>query len=70
MRIISLKNGFKHTAILHKNGFPLYSTDVKYVNRTWERFEYETILKKVVNAYFECNEDTKTAYIEQIKGGF
>ena len=53
------RNGFKHTANLCKNGFSVYQTKVCYVNRTWECFEYETILLKVIDNYFENDENEK-----------
>jgi len=55
----STRNGFKHVATLRKNGFSIYETKVFYLNRTYESFEYETILKKVVDANFEGKEHTK-----------
>ena len=53
------RTGFKHTANLCKNGFSVYETKICYLNRTWERFEYESILKKVVENYFENKEKEK-----------
>ena len=42
-----------------KNGFSIYETTICYFNRTWERFEYETILLKVIDNYFENDEQKK-----------
>ena len=53
------RNGFKHTANLCKNGFSIYETTICYFNRTWERFEYETILLEVIDNYFENDEQKK-----------
>jgi len=52
----STRNGFKHIATLHKNGFSIYATKICYLNRTWERFEYESILIKVIDENFKHNE--------------
>ena len=38
------RNGFKHVATLHKNGYEIAKTKACYLNRTWERFTYETVL--------------------------
>ena len=62
---VSTRNGFKHTATLCKNGISIYSTKVCYLNRTWERFEYETILEKVIGENFTGTEKEK--YLEVIK---
>jgi hypothetical protein len=59
------KNGFKHVATLHKNGFSIYETKICYLNRTWERFEYESILIKTIDDNFTGKE--KTRFLEVIK---
>jgi hypothetical protein len=44
------RNGFKHTAKLKGSYFNTISeTKVCYLNRTWESFEYETVIKKLLN---------------------
>ncbi len=62
------RNGFKHIATLIKNGLGIYDTKVCYLNRTWEGFEYETILKKVIDNYFENEEQEKYKKILKDKG--
>ena len=42
------RNGFKHTATLLRNGRELAKAKVNYLNRTWESYEFETVLSKVV----------------------
>ena len=61
------KTGFKHTATLYKNGFLRYNTEIHYLNRTWEVFEFESILKKVADNYFNDNENLRSKYIKIIK---
>ena len=59
------RNGFKHIATLHKNGQSIFETKICYLNRTWERFEYESILLKVVDDFIaQCD---KQKYREVIK---
>ena len=43
------RNGFKHVAKLLKNGRDISETKVCYLNRTWESFEYETVIEKLLN---------------------
>jgi len=50
------RNGFKHVATLHKNGYEVSKTKVCYINRTWERFTYETVLNKMIKLYFTDEE--------------
>jgi len=49
---VGTRNGFKHIANLCSNGFSVYKTKICYLNRTWERFEFETILLKVIAERF------------------
>lgn len=60
------RNGFKHTANLVRNSEEVYSTKICYLNRTWERFEYQSILEKVINNCFEKREKEK--YLKVIDG--
>ena len=41
--------GFCHTAICTTWGIDTTPSKVSYYNRTWERFEYETVLKSAIN---------------------
>lgn len=56
---VDTRSGFKHTAILYKNGLLVFETKICYLNRTWESFEYESVLKKVIDNYFKGNIDKK-----------
>jgi len=42
------RNGFKHEATLLHNGYEKQKAKVCYLNRTWERFTYETVLLRVI----------------------
>ena len=53
------RNGFKHVATLHRNGFDIGSTKVCYLNRTWERFEFQSVLEKIVGMQFDGAEEQK-----------
>jgi len=69
MRIFNLNNeynvvcnwqntryGFRHLATLHKNGYEIAKAKACYYNRTWERFEYETVLLKLIDENFTGKE--------------
>jgi len=52
------RNGFKHTAVLlHKNragnSVEVDRCKVNYYNRTWERYEFRTVLIKMIDKYFK-----------------
>lgn len=43
----STRSGFKHTARLYNNGYFVTEVKVCYQNRTWEAFEFDTVLQKL-----------------------
>ena len=51
--------GFRHLATLHKNGFSIAKAKVCYYNRTWECFEFESVLIKIVEDNFTDKERDK-----------
>jgi len=42
------RNGFRHVAILKKNGVEVDRARANYLNRTWESYEYETVMKDLL----------------------
>lgn len=78
MRIFNLNNvfnvvcnsqatryGFRHIATLHKNGFEISRAKCCYYNRTWERFEFESVLNKIIEDNFTGRE--RAEFLEIIK---
>ena len=57
------RNGFKHTASIWKDGLMIFKTKECYLNRTWESYEYQSVLHKAIRAYFKGPEAEK--YIKQ-----
>lgn len=43
------RNGFCHTAICTTWDYDTTPSKVSYYNRTWERFKYETVLKRAID---------------------
>ena len=41
------RNGFKHEATLLKNGQSILTVKECYINRTWECYEFDTVLNKL-----------------------
>ena len=60
--------GFRHVATLIKNGQEVGTAKACYYNRTWERYEYETVLKAVVSKFF-AGVDEKF-YLQVVERGF
>jgi hypothetical protein len=61
----STRYGFRHLATLHKDGFEIAKAKACYYNRTWERFEFETVMLSLINANFTGKE--KARYIKAIE---
>jgi len=63
------RSGFKHEATLKLNGEECETVKVSYSNRTWESYEYQTVLHKLVE-YKDSSltAEQKEICIEFIKG--
>lgn len=61
----STRSGFRHVATLHKNGFEVAKTKICYLNRTWECYEFESVIIKIIEDNFRGKEYIK--FLEVIK---
>jgi len=57
--------GFRHIAILHKNGFEIARAKICYYNRTWECYEFESVLLRIIDDNFTGQE--KQNFLKQFK---
>ena len=55
------RSGFCHTVV--SCDYPTSDTKVSYLNRTWERFTYETALKRAISKFPRDMQDALTAQI-------
>ena len=57
------RSGFVHETELQRDGFLLGKAKIQYYNRTWERYTYQSVMKKIVGELMEsCEEAFKTAW--------
>ena len=63
------KYGFKHICDVFFNGQPVAYATAKYYNRTWESFEYQSVMKKAVDGISNATEDEKKDLKDQIEDG-
>jgi Zn-finger domain-containing protein len=61
----STRSGFRHIAVLHKNSYEMARAKCTYQNRTWEAYEFESVLIKIINDNFEGEEREK--FLKAIK---
>lgn len=52
----STRNGFRHVATLLRNGNEFARAKCTYLNRTWECYQFESVLYKIVNDNFTGQE--------------
>lgn len=57
------RNGFKHTATLLRNGRDIDSAKCNYLNRTWESFEYQTVMQELLDKTNELTEAEKKEFM-------
>jgi len=54
------RNGFKHTATLYIDGVEVDSAKVNYLNRTWESYEFQTVMQKLVDSTNAISDEEKS----------
>ena len=50
---VDKRDGFKHSGTLYREGKRLITAEVHYINRTWESFEFKSVLLEIVDKYFK-----------------
>jgi hypothetical protein len=53
------RNGFRHIADLYINGVLKESAKVTYINRTWESYNFQTVLQKLIRESGVLSSDEK-----------
>jgi predicted nucleic-acid-binding protein len=61
------RSGFKHEATLFVNGQQRETVKINYLNRTWERYEFESVLEKLLEKTTSLNDAGKKALAAFIK---
>jgi hypothetical protein len=59
------KNGFKHIARVFENGKEIGSVNCVYCNRTWEAYEYQTVILKAIKEFI--NEPLQSELLEKYR---
>jgi len=61
------RSGFKHEATLLKNGYAMEFAKALYCNRTWECFEYQSVILSLINNSEVLTKRQKTIYNKRFK---
>jgi len=60
------RSGFRHVAILLKDGEEIDRTKICYQNRTWERFNFESVLHKLFDKTDVLNDEQAKEFLDCI----
>jgi hypothetical protein len=58
------RNAFRHMAVVYKDGVEVYRTKIPYQNRTWESYDFQSVLQKAIDGvgeYVLSSEEKKKA---------
>lgn len=58
--------GFRHMAILHFKDKEIDRTKICYYNRTWESFEFQSVLEVMITKHFKDDEELRTKFLKKI----
>lgn len=64
------RNGFKHEARLMVNGWERERAKICYYNRTWESFEYESVLEDLLRKTELVTKRQKTIFLKRERGEY
>lgn len=73
---VKTRNGFKHVANLYRTGLSgtttnISETKVCYLNRTWESYEYETVIERLLQINSDLfPKQTITKFLKRQKGEY
>jgi len=63
------RTGFKHVARLVRDGDEIQTSTVSYYNRTWERYEYQSVMKQLIDKSKFLSDEEMNLCTEFIKTG-
>ena len=60
------RDGFNHFATLYINGEPVQTTKAHYINRTWEAYDFQSVMQQLVQKAKGLSEDEKKLALEYL----
>jgi hypothetical protein len=64
------RNGFKHTATLQIDGVDAEGVKCNYLNRTWESYEYESVLEKLLEKSRTLSDKDRATFKRKLKNNW
>jgi len=62
------RTAFRHVAILLKDGREIDRTKICYLNRTWESFEFESVINKLLDNTGVLADKARAKFLDKISG--
>jgi hypothetical protein len=62
------RNGFRHVAVLMKDGYEIGKAKANYLNRTWESYEYQSVIHELLDDSETLSEKQKKEFKELASG--
>lgn len=62
------RQGFKHVATLYIDGKKRSTSTATYLNRTWERYEFQSVMKQLITKSKDLTDEEKEQIQEYLKG--
>lgn len=62
------QTAFKHVATLLRDGKEIDSTKICYLNRTWESFEFESVINKLLDNTGVLTDKARAKFLNKISG--
>lgn len=50
---VRARNGFRHDCTLYFNGTEVKKAKCNYLNRTWESYQFQTVMQSAISDYIE-----------------
>ena len=71
----STRSGFRHVAIITRNGYEIKRVKCCYLNRTWECYTYQSVLRKALEYLktqntFSVSKNLLTRFSNKINGKY
>jgi hypothetical protein len=64
----STRNGFAHDTVLFVDGYQIGKATCHYINRTWECYQYQTVMQRCISDIIEANEQDYIAVYKADNG--
>lgn len=67
----STRNGFRHVAVIMKNGYEIGRTKVCYLNCTWEAYTFQSVLNNALGTLYkeDLSKNLRSRFYQRIATG-